>query len=173
VRKATISQGALDGFCGVYALAHIVAVRTPKKYKSIFERLFFELLKALEKSNLLTAKRISSVKSKEKGFEVKFLVEAFNAVPSKHRGNLLAVDFSSPEFGRSEFYKRADVAFEHQCAFVAAVNARSHWVATSGRDSDRNYACYDPSPDEKRTSFGRIHWDEGLMVGPSKLVTAL
>jgi hypothetical protein len=173
VSAAAISQGTLDGFCGIYALAHIVAIRSPKGHKPISKRLFFEILKALERSGSLTAKRIGSVSAAQIGFRAKLLGEAFNAVPSKYRANLQAIDFTAPRFQESEFCGRADLAFDCGCAFVVAVDAGAHWVATAGRSSEGRYHCYDPTPNSERTSFGKITWKEGLMVGPSKIVKAI
>jgi hypothetical protein len=165
-----MKQGSLDGFCGIYALAHLVGIRQPTKYDQVAAETFFGTLRSLEKVGRLTAKRIGSTNCNEMGFKASFLAAAFNDMNTKRRWNLKAIAFSKAKFRSSRFFKNASLAFREECAFVIRVDSGNHWVATTAVNADGAYDCYDPLPACERSSFGKIYWDEGLMVGPSWVI---
>jgi hypothetical protein len=165
-----ISQGALDGFCGLYATTHLTATLANVDYAKGTEELFFELLKALERRSRLTANRIASTNSDQIGFSCSMIATAFNDVPRTRRYGFAAFPFTKPRFARSKYFKSAKLVFSDGCGLVIKVDAGCHWVATKSFAEDGKYECFDPSSDRDCDKFGKIFWDEGLIIGPTELI---
>jgi hypothetical protein len=164
------TQGSLDGFCGIYALTHLVAIKLAGEYDQIAQEVFFGILQALEKRGHLTAKKIGSAKDKDIGFEDIILAKAFNGITLKRRKSLKAIAFSEPRFQNSTYHKKPRRAFEEGCTFVVKSEGGRHWVAVTAIADDGRYLHYDPSPEDKLAKLSKIFWDQGVMVGSSKVV---
>ena len=168
-----ISQGSLDGFCGLYATAHLIAVLSATDYEASTNKAFFQLLRSLERRRRLTAKRIASTNPNELGFTARFIADAVNETPTRSRQGIAAVSFENATFKHSAYFKNAPLAFENGCGFVIQVDEGNHWVATSEKSSAGRYICFDPSAEREHAEFGKIFWNEGLMVGPTRVIEEL
>jgi hypothetical protein len=167
------TQGTFDGFCGIYCLVHLVAVRQPRKYQQVARETFFQMLRSLEKRKYLSAKRIASTVDDEIGFPAAMIAEAFNSLGPKKRFGLRAVAFSNKKFAESRFHKNAPLAFQSGCTFVAGVDAGNHWVALEGSSAEGGYAYYDPEPHAQIRKIKKISWKEGLVLGVAEVIEKL
>lgn len=165
-----MAQGTLDGFCGIYAAVHLIGELAAGDYEDSTEKAFFQILKSLERGHKLTAKRIASTNGDEIGFTGKIIANAINDIPTRSAFGLAAISFHSSTFKSSKYRKNAKLAFEDGCGFVIAVDQKNHWVATRSVAKRKGYKCFDPWPDGEHKTFGKIFWDQGVMIGPRSLI---
>jgi hypothetical protein len=170
VSKKLVFQGKLDGFCGIYSAAHIIAMKSDNDYEDAVELAFFGMLKSLEKLGHLTAKRIAGP---EAGFSDLMIAKAVNNMPSRNRGSLGAVAFRKSVFHNSNLAKRAKELISEGAGFVIQENGGAHWIAVTGLTKNGNYRCFDPWHSDPKKKRERIPWDEGVLIAPDKFIRTL
>ena len=168
-----IAQGTLDGFCGIYATAHLIAELSDGEYGDVTERAFFQILRSLERNNKLTAKRIASPKGEDLGFRCELIAKAVNDIPKRSGFGLAAAPFTKAAFQNSHYRGNAKLVFDDRCGMVVRVDAGDHWVSTFGFDRKGRYRVFDPSHDREHKRLSRMFWDEGLMLGPINIIQDL
>ncbi|WP_271439630.1 hypothetical protein [Pontixanthobacter luteolus] len=165
-----LHQGKLDGFCGLYATTHLATVLSGREYESATEKLFYQLLRAIEKHGRLTAAKIAGP---DCGYTDLMIAEAFNALSSRQRAGLRAIAFRKRAFQISAYSRNAWRCFDANGGLVIQEAAGTHWLATSSLMRSGSYLCFDPSLDEPKLSRERIAWDQGIFLAPSQVIKKL
>lgn len=160
-------QGSLDGFCGIYCAAHVIARSTGSNYGDKIQTAFFQLLRAAEQCNprLLTAAKIAGP---ARGFNDKEISEIFNKSPMALQAGLIACNLRRPEAKRYKL-NRFPKSFNADRASLIFKEGENHWIALDRTGPERVYECYDPWQVDPVQTRKRVSWKFGILVLPKRV----
>jgi hypothetical protein len=168
MKQSKVWQGSLDALCGIYSLAHVIAVSRKGRLLPNTETAFLHLLQGMEASGFLTAKRLGWY-----GLHDTQLVTIFNNLSERQRKGLEAIAFRSARCRRILEKKPGKELLRAGLKAVVQEDGGDHWIAVTGLNDDESYCCFDPDREGNVSVRERIRWDQGVLVGSASMFDSL